>query len=135
MNGSLNKVLQVIIQHTIDACNQWRYVNLNVQLFHKQSVLVWFQLISSVLMQITQRCRQSVHEHLHSYSRINHKNFRNRLRCPLCFILSLTPNSTDILNNYKTCLFVSFSRYSPSMGHGLLTHEVSRSHTTTQHSR
>ena len=36
MNGSLNRVLLVIIQHTIDARNQWRYVNLNAQLFHKQ---------------------------------------------------------------------------------------------------
>jgi len=52
MNGSLNRILLVIIQHTIHACNQWHYVNRNVQLFHKQSVLAWFQLISSVLMQI-----------------------------------------------------------------------------------
>jgi len=81
----------VIIQHTIDACNQWRYVNLNVQLFHKQSVLAWFQLISSVLMQIMLHYRQSLHEHLHNYSRINHKKVCNRLRCPLCFIFSLTP--------------------------------------------
>jgi hypothetical protein len=72
MNGSLNRVLLVIIQRTIDACNQWRYVKLNVQLFHKQSVLAWFQLISSILMQIILHYRQSVYEHLHSYSWINH---------------------------------------------------------------
>ena len=102
MNGSLNIILLVIIQHTIDARNQWRYVNLNVQLFHKQSVLAWFQLISSVLMQIILHYRQSVHEHLHNYSRINYKKFCKSSKCPLCFIFSMTSKSTELLSNYKT---------------------------------
>ena len=33
------------------------------------------------------------------------------------------------------CLFVCFRRNIPPLGHGLLIHEVSRSHTTTHHSR
>ena len=33
------------------------------------------------------------------------------------------------------CLFVCFWRDSPPVGHDLLIHEVSRSHTTTHHSR
>jgi len=32
-------------------------------------------------------------------------------------------------------LFVCFGRDSPQVGQGLLIHEVSRSHTTTHHSR
>ena len=32
-------------------------------------------------------------------------------------------------------VFLSFLAQQPPVGHGLLIHEVSRSHTTTQHSR
>ena len=34
-----------------------------------------------------------------------------------------------------TCMYVCFWRDSPPVGQGLLIHEVSRSHTTTHHSR
>jgi hypothetical protein len=71
MNDSLNRVLLVTIQHTIDACNQWRYVNQNVQPFHKQSALAWFQFISSVLMQITLQYRQLLNTNtctIHGYT-------------------------------------------------------------------
>jgi len=51
----------------------------------------------------------------------------------LCVIITLNPRGYYLY--HRVCLFVCFWRNSPPVGHGLLIHEVSRSHTTTHHSR
>ena len=43
--------------------------------------------------------------------------------------------SFAVLFGWLVCLFVCFWRDSPPVGQGFLVHEVSRSHTTTRHSR
>jgi len=51
-------------------------------------------------------------------------------------ILSLFHFHTSVLcTNFLPSLSVCFWRDSPPVGQGLLTHEVSRSHTATQHGR
>ena len=44
-------------------------------------------------------------------------------------------NIRNDLNPERVCFFVCYWSDSPPVGQGLLIHEVSRSHTTTHHSR
>ena len=53
--------------------------------------------------------------------------------------MAIKPKSSikrrNLLTRLFVCLFACYWRDSPPVGHGMLIHEVSRSHTTTHHSR